>query len=187
MNWFKLCGLMSLTYKLTPIQIGGYRAVLRLIWVIVLCSAATACATSPGRFSDTPETLDEAAFAELLGALSPQQLTKGQCGLFLWKRDQERDLVFFDGGRRSEGKMMIAGQETAFQRQSAEGDPFFGQYPQQVYQKGDMTVTLSLEIQPRSNMAGGAIVSRGSLRFEQTGGWNLVVPVGGLVACQPST
>lgn len=83
--------------------------------------------------------------------------------------------------------MMIAEQETTFDRISATGDALFGQYPEQIYQKADMTVTLVLEMQARSNMAGGAVVPRGSLRFEQTGGWNLVLPVGGLVACQPET
>lgn len=144
-----------------------------------------ACTTSPGRFSDTPDTLDETAFAGLIGALSPQDLRTGQCGLFLWSRDDTRDLVLFGSGSRAEAKMNIAGQDVTFARTAAEGANTLGQYPRQSYQRGDLSINLSMDIEPRPNLSGGAVVPRGSLRFEQTGGWNLVLPVGGIIACQP--
>lgn len=143
-----------------------------------------ACATSPGRFSDTPDTLDEEAFAELVGPLSPQQLRTGQCGLFLWSRDDRQNLVLFGNGARAEAKMQVAGEEVTFTRVTAEGTNTLGQYPRQTYERGDLLVNLSIDIQPRPNLSGGAVVPRGSLRFEQAGGWNLVLPVGGLIACQ---
>lgn len=143
-----------------------------------------ACATSPGRFSDTPDTLNEEAFTGLIEPLSPQQLRAGQCGLFLWSRDEKRDLVFFSLGSRAEAKMNIAGQEVTFDRTKAEGVSTLGQYPRQSYQRGDLSVSLSMDIESRANMSGGVVVPRGSLRFEQTGGWNLVLPVGGIIACE---
>lgn len=157
-----------------------------IIRIVFVCFLVAGCATSPGRFSDTAISLNEDAFSSLIGPLRPQQLLDGQCGLFLWSRDEGRNLVFFGLSARSEGKMMIAGQEVTLKRISARGEAFFGQHPNQTYKKGDISVTLSLGMEARPNMAGGAVVSRGSLRFEQTGGWNLVVPVGGLVACQPA-
>ncbi|MEQ8736716.1 MAG: hypothetical protein RIC29_17470 [Rhodospirillaceae bacterium] len=155
------------------------------ILALMLSVLVSACATSPGRFSDTPDSLDEKAFTELIGPLRPQQLHAGQCGLFLWTRSEERELVFFGNSDRAEGKMMIADEETTYARVSAEGGAVFGQHPRQTFQNGDVTVTLILEIEGRANMSGGAVVPRGSLRFEQTGGWKLVLPVGGLIACQP--
>ena len=150
--------------------------------VLVILSG---CATSPGRFSDSPESIDEDAFASLIGALRPQRLLNGECGLFLWERSEQRELIFFGQGRQAEGKMQVAGQEVTLERVSAEGDAVFGQYPVQTYRRSDLSAHLTLEFESRPNMSGGAAVPRGSLRFEQTGGWNLVVPVAGLVACQP--
>lgn len=157
---------------------------LTLLYTICVIAFLSACATSPGRFSDTPDTLDEEAFANLIGALRPQQLRTGQCGLFLWSRDDRQNLVLFGNGSRAEAKMQIAGEEVTFTRVSAEGVNTLGQYPRQIFQRGDLMASLSMDIQPRPNLSGGAVVPRGSLRFEQTGGWNLVVPVGGLIACQ---
>ena len=143
------------------------------------------CATSPGRFSDSPDSLDEGAFASLIGPLRPQRLLQGECGLFLWERSEQRDLVFFGKGKQAEGRMQVAGQEVTFERIAAEGDAMFGQYPIQTYRRGDLKVQLTMDFEARANMAGGVVVPRASLRFEQTGGWHLVMPVGGMVACQP--
>ena len=164
----------------------GLRVARGFILTFMLSGLISACATSPGRFSDTPDSLDEQAFTGLIGPLRPQQLREGQCGLFLWTRSEERELVFFGNGARAEGKMMIAGEETTYTRVSAEGGAVFGQHPRQKFQSGDVTITLILEIEGRTNMTGGAVVPRGSLRFEQKGGWKLVLPVGGLIACQPA-
>lgn len=158
----------------------------RIFLTFVLACVAGSCATSPGRYSDTSDTLDEDAFAALIGELRPQSLNAGQCGLFLWSRSEQRSLVFFGLGNRSEGRMMIAEQEVSLRRTEAEGQMSFGHFPQQTYERGDIAVRLSLDIEPRPNLAGGAVVPNGSLRFEQKGGWNLVMPVGGLIACQPN-
>jgi hypothetical protein len=152
--------------------------------VVAVVLLISGCATSPGRYSDSPEAINEDAFAGLVGALRPQRLLNGECGIFLWERSEERELVFFGAGDRAEGKMQVAGQEVTLERTSAEGRVVFGQYPMQTYRRGDLTVQLSMEFETRPNMASGAVVPRGSLRFEQTGGWNLVMPVAGMVACQ---
>ncbi len=161
------------------------RIVSKVIGPLAVMLLIAACATSPGRFTDTPNSIDEDEFASLVGELRPQRLFEGECGLFLWERSEERELVFFGRGRQAEGKMQVAKQEIILKRISAEGDVVLGQYPVQTYQRDDLTVYLTLEFEARPNMSDGAVVPRGSLRFEQTGGWNLVIPVAGLVACQP--
>jgi hypothetical protein len=158
----------------------------RVFGWLAMTIALAGCATSPGRFTDTPVSINENEFESLVGALQPQRLLQGECGLFLWERSEARDLVFFGRGRQAEGKMQIARQGVTLERVAAEGDVVLGQYPIQTYRRGDLTVYLTLEFEARPNMAGGAAVPRGSLRFEQTGGWNLVMPVAGLVACQPA-
>lgn len=118
-----------------------------------------------------------------VGVLAPQSLNAGECGLFLWLRSSDRDLVLFSGPD-STARMMINGQEVVMPRTSAEGAQVFAQFERQVFQGGRHTLHVDVRFERRAGMARGVVVPQGSVRLIDDGGWEMVMPVGGLVACE---
>lgn len=119
-----------------------------------------------------------------IGTLPPQKLKQGTCGLFLWARKVDANLVFFGYGAQGGARMILNGEPVDLTRTAANGAALYGQYARQIYAHEGRTISLNLEFEQRSEVADGAIVRKGRLRFEDETGWAYVVPVGGLVACQ---
>jgi len=76
------------------------------------------------------------------------------------------------------------GQTTQFPRTQAEGAQALGQFERQTFEQGDYTLSVDVGFEQRTGMARGVVVPQGSLRLTQSGGWELIMPVGGLVACE---
>ncbi len=118
-----------------------------------------------------------------VGVLAPQSLEAGECGLFLWLRSSDRDLIFFSGPN-STARMMINGQEVTIPRVSAEGAQILAQFERQIFQNDRNTVHLEMRFERRAGMTRGVVVPQGSVRLIDEDGWEMVMPVGGLVACE---
>jgi len=73
---------------------------------------------------------------------------------------------------------------TQFPRTQAEGAQALGQFERQTFEQGDYTLSVDVGFEQRTGMARGVVVPQGSLRLTQSGGWELIMPVGGLVACE---
>jgi hypothetical protein len=117
------------------------------------------------------------------GALPPRTLAAGQCAMFLWVRSAEPRLVFF-GSAQGEGHAVINGRETGLHRTGVEGREALGQYEDQTYTHDGNKVEVRVSFQSRSGLDHGVVVPQGTLRLRQSDGWETVLPVGGLVACQ---
>ncbi|WP_119681672.1 hypothetical protein [Indioceanicola profundi] len=120
-----------------------------------------------------------------LGELPPQRLAAGQCGLFLWGRTVPARLVLFGAGRDGGARIAMDGRIVDLLRASAEGDPVFGQFPRQTFKGEGAEIGLTLEFERRPDLVGGALVPRGVLDLRDADGWSHVMPVAGLIGCEP--
>ena len=149
---------------------------------VVLAGCATTSKQMPApRAASTPSV--ETSHATPFGALPPRTLAAGQCAMFLWVRSAEPKLVFF-GSAQGDGHAVINGRETGLQRTGVEGREALGQYEDQTYTFDGNKVEVRVNFQPRSGLDRGVVVPQGTLRLRQSDGWETVLPVGGLVACQ---
>ncbi len=139
----------------------------------------------PPQPTQTPAPAPVAQADSPVGSLSPQTLEPGACGLFLWVRQRQAHLVFFSGGRSNEARMHMDGQDVTLQRLTADGTMLFGQHARQTFLANGRQIALNVVFQPRSDLASGAAVPQGTLRVEDNEGWSFVMPVAGLIACQP--
>ena len=119
-----------------------------------------------------------------IGTLAPQRLTPGSCGMFLWIRSAARKMVLFADAAPGKGLMIFDGQSVELSRTLADGPSAFGHFTLQEFAGAGLTVTLDLTLDAREGMSDGVAVPQGSMRVAQADGWQIVLPVGGLVACQ---
>ena len=82
-------------------------------------------------------------------------------------------------------RVRIGGKELDLVRTDAAGERSFGHSPRQTYEGDGITLTVDLEIDLDRGLLAGAVVPAGILDFRREGGASVVLPVGGLIACQP--
>lgn len=119
-----------------------------------------------------------------IGELPAQRLTSGDCGIFLWSRTPERRLLFFAKSRDGVSRMMIDGREQDIPRTAFGGDNVMGQSAQQTYTWRDIRVDVAVTFDRRPGFERGAVVPQGTLTVTNRDGWDYVMPVGGLIACE---
>ena len=108
------------------------------------------------------------------GGLSARTLAPGQCALFVWRNDAAKTFTLFSSKEES---VVHVGKETRFE---PKGDPLA---PDQIFDAGEREWTLTLG-EPEK-IETGERYGAGTLRTVTDDGWDLVVPVIGLVSCQP--
>jgi len=171
-------------------------------WMAALALALTSlsgCETSPGfggafgRAEPEPEaetSADEAAGAGgptegvEIGTLSAQELRPGECGLFLWTKTRPPQLVFFSPASDRPARMVIDAREVKLTRRSVEGAEFYRHFETEAYESEDRSLSVRLTVQKGAEMVDGALVPQGAMRVRKTDGWEVVAPVGGMVACE---
>lgn len=120
-----------------------------------------------------------------IGSLPAQELAVGSCGLFLWTKGAEPQLVFVSDSRSPTARMVLDGEIRTLQRTSAEGAGGYGQFVRQSFTSGETVIALGFEPEARPGLVDGAAVPRGALRLTDGEGWDMVLPVAGLIACKP--
>jgi len=118
-----------------------------------------------------------------IGALQPRELAAGQCAMFLWAK-QSRARFVFHARSQGEAVMVLNGKERVFTRTAADGNPAFGQFTKQKFRAEEWALALTVDVQARKGMVGGAVIPRGALRVRAREGWTRVLPVAGLIACK---
>lgn len=135
---------------------------------------------APAAAAQTQQT----GFDRRIGVLPPRErLEAGACGLYIWSVGDRRRLVLYSTNRLEGAKMMVDGREQMLRRTAAEGNPALGQFNRQTFAAEDLTVRLSIDAERRAGIIDGAVVPRGSLRVIADDGWEIVMPVVGLIAC----
>jgi len=149
--------------------------------------AAPPLAARPAQPSRAPQGLPAGDLTMRLGTLPAQKMDAGSCGLFLWSRGDRRELLLFSGGGNAvNARVMFDGTIVTAPRTLADGASVLGQFERQTFQAGGLNIELTSTFERRPGLGRGALVPQGSMRLTQTDGWELVVPVVGLVGCQDS-
>ncbi len=118
------------------------------------------------------------------GSLPAQPLAAGECGLFLWTQDTPRRFIFFSkaGGRTAEFMRSDTQQTLSLTRQ---GGSLFGQFMTNMDYQSAEGESVSLHLTAGERVEGGEKIASGRLEILNAGGWETVIPVSGLRACQP--
>jgi hypothetical protein len=144
---------------------------------VVLCAAAA----PPARAETAPAPTGGLP----LEALPTQTLAGGQCALFLWARTTPPRRVFMASQDPAVARIRIDGRSLDLPRAGAEGESAYGHAPVQRYEGQGITLTVRIEMDARSGLIGGAVVPSGSLEYRDAKGWEIIIPVAGMVGCQP--
>lgn len=139
-----------------------------------------ACASKP---APAPAVTSAADVLAKTGELPPQTLAPGACGLFLWTQTEPVRFVFFSQAGTDKAVMKIDGVDTALELTSVGGD-LFGQFMTQMTYRsaaGNVGVTY----RPGDLLDGGQRIESGRLSLVNKAGWETMIPVLGLSACQP--
>lgn len=116
--------------------------------------------------------------------LPPQRLDSGQCALFLWTRETPPRRVFMALQTPALARLKINGGIVELPRVSAEGEAVFGHPPVQRYAGAGYEMTVRIQAEVRSGMAGGAVAPSASIEYRSADGWQTVIPAAGIVGCQ---
>jgi hypothetical protein len=142
--------------------------------IAVFCGAATAQGAAP-----------ETAIAETpLQSLPQQALSVGQCGMFVWSKNENPVLMMVAYDNPAEAVVRTDGRERRLERTAFDGERQHGHFETQTFSNGRITLTLEVRLTPQGNMRDGALIEAGVVRMRDRRGWETVVPVGGLLACQ---
>ncbi len=142
--------------------------------------------TRPASFD--PDVPDDVQLTEL----AQRRLAENECGLFLWSRTPEPQLVFYSRNDSGVAQVNIAGEEMNLPRYQTGGNRFAGQFTEQMFRSEDGRIDVALIVERGETLAddGGSSrpavrVPNGTLRLSRTDGWETVVGVAGLVGCRP--
>lgn len=120
-----------------------------------------------------------------LEALPTQTLAGGQCALFLWARTTPPRRVFMALQDPAVARIRIEGRSVDLPRTAGEGDSVYGHTPIQRFEGEGITLTIKIQMDARSGLVGGAVIPSGSLEYRDAKGWETIIPVAGIVGCQP--
>ena len=92
-----------------------------------------------------------------IGALDRRTLDPGECGVFLWSRIPERQLVLFSALSGDTAVMKLNGRERILKRTEARGERMMGLFTYQRFIAGDFSSTLNITVERRDGLANGAM------------------------------
>lgn len=150
--------------------------------VIVLAG----CSSSPRAAEDPREvmiSLQPAINSVPSSGLGPQDLSVGECGLFLWSKTDTTKFIFFS--KALSGQALFAQDETPLTlTQIGAGGDIFGQFNTRLdfASRDNRQVVVSLE--PGEMLQGGQRIENGLLTLIDGEGWLTKLPVLGVRACQ---
>lgn len=156
---------------------------MRNMSVAMLAIALAACASSPDReqASRLPEV---PASGETVDSLQAQTLSAGECGLFLWTADSPRRFVFFFQAGNETADAIVDARQVRLSPTSQAGT-IFGQFMTNLGFVSPQGLRVNLSMLPGELVEGGQRVSSAQMSIIDTQGWETIVPLVGVRACQP--
>lgn len=122
-----------------------------------------------------------------IGSIPQQQLPRQGCAAYLWTASGTRALIaMVTPGTGSEVALLrfsLGGKVTDLARSGQLGAANFGFPETTTYAGGGVTIKLTMRIETRASITGGAVVPDGLLELDRTGQDSVVIPVAGLVGC----
>ncbi|MEL7031429.1 MAG: hypothetical protein AAGL97_10690 [Pseudomonadota bacterium] len=115
--------------------------------------------------------------------LGPQELSEGECGLFLWSQTDVSKFIFFS--KALSGEAVFAQDETPIQMtQTMAGGDIFGQFNTRMEYITIDNRAVELTLVPGELLEGGQRLERGLLSVADRDGWLTKLPVLGVRACK---
>jgi len=124
-----------------------------------------------------------AAASGPVSELPPQALESGACALVLWSRATPPMRLAMALDAPPSVRLVIGGDVQELPRVGMEGEPLSGFAPRQLYEGGGITLAITLEVRAAAPVPGGIAVPAG-LEITAPGGWSMILPAAGLIACQ---
>jgi hypothetical protein len=155
---------------------------------VLLLTLTSACGAMRSR-NDRAERAERAPQAVRAGELrleelAPQPLVRGACGMFLWARTGEQSVfVFVAFANPAEAHVRLDGRARVLRRSAAEGPSQHGHFEEQTYADSGLTIETDVQFSAEP-LRNGAVISGGVMRVRDREGWETIVPVTGMVACQ---
>lgn len=118
-----------------------------------------------------------------LGAIPRQDLPARGCAAYLWTASGTRALVAMAQADPARLRVSIAGTIVDLERSGQVGAGGFGFAETNDYGGGSTAAKLTLKIETRGSIVGGALVPEGILQIDRAGQDSLVVPVAGMIGC----
>lgn len=160
---------------------------IRLLIYMASSVFLAACATG-GRDGETPppaSTITSPVSEVPSEGLPPQNLSAGQCGLFLWGMAAPRRFTFFSESASGEALILHEGTPHELRVTSADGEVFGQFFTETQYLSADGTWSVNLSLSPGEVLEGGQRIKSGRLVTTGIDGWETVLPVTGVRACIP--
>lgn len=150
---------------------------------VLIASLLGACATPNGVVEEAAQTRQETSRADL-GGLSSQQLTSGECGLFMWTLAEPRKLIFFSRAGSGAAVSAINDKDVSY-TQTDSGGEIFGQFKTlMTFTSAAGDETLKVSFVPGVMLDEGQRTEAASLTVIDAEGWETITPVRGVRACQ---
>jgi hypothetical protein len=147
--------------------------VMRAFLVAALIMGAAAAAP--------PSRADEGVTLE---PLPPQDLPAGRCGLFLWSKEQQPNLIFVGYTNPGEGRIRAGGRNRYLPLTRFGREQVLGVFERQTYADGRLSVEIEVAFDPDRPLRNGAVLKEGVIRVKDGDKWESITPIGGMVACQ---
>ena len=157
-------------------------------WLVVGLGVMLAgCASVPPSQAPDEDVIAAAtatAKASVNAGLTARVLEAGQCGLFLFTRTDPARLIFFYSADAESGDFHDGTQEYDLTIEAADGD-LFGQFFTHMEFSTVNGQVIDLRYSAGEEMDGGARISDGRIIVTDEEGWEIIMPVAGVRACQP--
>lgn len=121
-----------------------------------------------------------------LSAIGKQSLPPNGCAAYLWNTDEPRQLIAMATAEPGTLRVSLDGKTLDLPRTAAEGAAARGLAAVSRYAAGDVTASLELSAIERPDLRDGALAPEAMLIVERTGKDTIVMPVAGLIGCQPA-
>lgn len=121
--------------------------------------------------------------------LPSQRLKAGECAMFLWTNDRESAeprRIMMVAGDPLVARVKIAKRFFTFDVRDQSGETKGGLYSQLSFSGYGAKFRLDLKFAERDRLEQGFLVESGTLDYESANGWTAVMPVAGIVACEPA-
>lgn len=116
-------------------------------------------------------------------AIPQQALPAKGCAAYLWTMSGTRALVAMAAAEPARLRVAIDGKLTDLDRSGQVGAGGFGFATDTAYGAGPLVARLSMKIETRETLSGGAMVPEGLLQIERSGQDTVVLPVAGIIGC----
>ena len=121
-----------------------------------------------------------------LGAIGKQALPPTGCAAYLWNTGEPRQLVAMATAEPGTLRLSLDGKTVDLPRTTAEGAAARGLAALSRYQAGDVSAALELAAIERPDLRDGALAPEAMLTVERSGKDAIIMPVAGIIGCQPA-